>query len=1194
MRCETGLYPNGHYCAWTPVEAVQRQANRTMGLPVSACAMHVHQCLDGRTYGLENVPPGTLCQDNRLVNLAEADCWSTQRPSYTPVPTPVPCFHLDDQYICASSESDLAARAAKRATNQTVTDCRDSFYRCVAGVSFPLQPVPAGTKCFQGEFIHDWDDRCTGLAPATSTGSSGSGGNGPPLPANRTCGCNGPVCCEQQCSKVGYLCDAGRMVSAFYASEGTVCYEMDDPWGVHAGFLIHEYDLRCAKASGNHSVSMCPAGETSIRCYSTATAGPAAADACTSKFYQCKDGQPYFIQSVAEGTQCYNGSIVHTSDPVCAVQQTGYVAPSFLVSGALTVRGLDADAADFTVLSTELVLRKTIANLTAVPLVDVAVSDRTSVPGAAGSRVRVLSAVYEGGVLSRSLTAPTARVRGGTPRVAGRVQYQSRVLRTYSATEASSSVAYVPPTDPLPGVEVVPSVASAVGSMGAGISLVNITLGVRSQDLTAALAAQLAWALSADPVTGLSPLTQAMADSGVSVVTSIVGSPVVVRAVAAGATATPSANAGGNSAASAALTPGAIAGIAVGGFALASLAIAAGIFALMRRRVAQGEITAVLAVVQPGGNDARSAAAPRLASRRDGNNGDGGAGGALSPSAAAAAAKSGRGASGKAGRPVLSLNPALDTAAAEAAVPSWPGGQRRSDAGPSPNGSAMSSARDQEKGLSSPTGAARPATPGSPATPGKSRRRRGKKHSQGGAEGLHAAAPADSSTPSAAQLNLNRADSDGSNRTPSAAGVRAGVTASAPLASPAAASSSGAGAMPAEAVSTAAATATAVHGKEAPTAGAPIDVDDVSFAGEGRHAASATDAVAAPAAPKASAPFKKPVTLQSPVLAAANMRAAQALAAAGTQSRDGAAAAAAASPAPQAAAAPPPPARGLGLVSRQQRRLSAASAAGSVIDINVDDDASVLGGAGAGAYMPSAAAASAPVPVLTAVTPVAAAGAPAAARRGAALNGRSASTAGDGGVTPKSSAAPSSMLRSLFSRRGSADAAAARATAAAGVPPAIDAGTADAGDVSSAAASPSASAATPSRVGSTTATGSAIMLGGAGGRRGSTASMASVITDPVLVAAAGLALPAARVSSGGVLAVAAALPRRASGGSSAVTPLASSAASMPAHAAAAPTAAADASAAAAPAPVKGMGKQASLPVADTSRGARVDIVDDVF
>jgi hypothetical protein len=982
------------------------------------------------------------------------------------------------------------------------------------------------------------------------------------------------------------------MVSAFYASEGTVCYEMDDPWGVHAGFLIHEYDLRCAKASGNNSVSMCPAGETSIRCYSTASAGPAAADACTSKFYQCKDGQPYFIQSVAEGTQCYNGSIVHTSDPVCAVQQSGYVAPSFLVSGALSVRGLDADAADFTVLSTELVLRKTIANLTAVALVDVAVSDSTSSAGAAGSRVRVLSAVYEGGVLGRSLTAPTARVRGGTPRAAGRVQYQSRVLRTYSATETSFSVAYVPPTDPLPGVDVVPSVASAVGSMGAGISLVNITLGVRSEGSTAALAAQLAWALSADPVTGLSPLTQAMADAGVSVVSSIVGSPIVVRAVAAGATATPSA--GNDGAASAALTPGAIAGIAVGGFALVTLVVAAGIFALMRRRMAQGEITAVLAVVQPSGNDPRSAAAPRLASRRDGNNGgDGGAGGALSPSAGAAAVKSGRAASGKAGRPVLSLNPALDTAAAEAAVPSWPSARRRSDAGPSPNGSAMSSARDQEKGLSSPTGAARPATPGSSATPGKSKRRRGKKQSQGDTDG---AAPADSSTPSAAQLNLNRADSVGSTRTPSAAGVRAGVTASASLTSPASVSS-GAGAMPAEAVPTAAAaaSATAAHGKETPAPDAPIDVDGASFAGEAERAAPvpAADAVAAPAAPKASAPFKKPVSLQSPVLAGTNMRAAQALAAAGTQSRDGAAAAAAASPAPQAAAAPLPPARGLGLVSRQQRRLSAASAGGSVIDINVDDDASVLGGAGAGEYLPSAAAGGAPVPVLASVTPVAAAGAP-AARRGAPLNGRSASTAGgDGGVTPKSSAAPSSMLRSLFSRRGSADAAAARAAASAGVLPAIDASGAAAGDVSSAAASPSSTAATRSRVGSTTATGSAVMLWGAGGRRGSTASMTSVITDPVLVAAAGLALPAARVSSGGGLAVAATLPRRASGGSSAVTPLASSAA-MPAYAAATPTAAADASAAAAPAPSKGMGKQASLPAADTSRGARVDIVDDLF
>jgi len=610
--CESGLYPDGYYCAWTPAEAVARQANRTAGLPVSACALHVHQCYLGRTYGLEAVPLGTLCQDDRLVNEWEADCWTYPRPSYQPTSTPIPCYHMADQHICASSATEQAARNARTAANLTLSACHDSFWRCVAGVTFPLQPAPPGTLCWEGTFIHEWDDRC---APGwvDSAVIDGSGVPVPPLPENRTCACGGPVCCESQCSKVAYSCSGGNITSGFYASEGTVCFQLQDPWGVSSGYLIHEYDARCANAyaasaqntQGGGASALCPPGETSIRC-ADGSGTPASADTCTAQYFQCRDGQAFFLQTVADGTLCYNGSIVHSSADVCVSSAAttpsadggASAAAAAEVQAQLVVRGMDPDMPGSSLFEAELVLRRALANLTAVRVSTVAIqsSGASAAVEAGGSVTGARRALSRDGARDRNAAGA---MRGRRQPAALEVltkQPQSRLLQTYSSLELRTSAAFVPRTQPLPGVAVAANISAAAGILGAGVAAVELSLRAATASEAQALAAVVSWALAADPATGISPFAAAVVADAAALTP--VGSRVnvTIKAVSAAAVKTPpttpapaavgATNAAGDGAR---LSAGALAGTIAGSVVGAAILATAIAVAVSRRRGASAK-----------------------------------------------------------------------------------------------------------------------------------------------------------------------------------------------------------------------------------------------------------------------------------------------------------------------------------------------------------------------------------------------------------------------------------------------------------------------------------------------------------------------------------------------------------------------------------------------------------------------------
>ena len=79
--------------------------------------------------------------------------------------------------------------------------------------------------------------------------------------------------------------------------------------------LVHEDDLHCLPRG---SVVCGPSDAVAIKCYAPDAIAAGTTPGCTSKFYACAAGVPSQVLDVALGTACYNGSIVLSSNPVCA------------------------------------------------------------------------------------------------------------------------------------------------------------------------------------------------------------------------------------------------------------------------------------------------------------------------------------------------------------------------------------------------------------------------------------------------------------------------------------------------------------------------------------------------------------------------------------------------------------------------------------------------------------------------------------------------------------------------------------------------------------------------------------------------------------------------------------------------------------------------------------------------------------
>jgi len=558
---------DGFFCGWSVAEVDARRINITAGLPVSPCSATFYQCYSGVATPLSVVPPGTLCYANSLVHTYDPRCALTPcvggpQSSYTPgggcggyvgvassTPTPSPgssmvpqptvstipaaCLYYPDGYYCASSPSELVVRSNRTAFNLTNTPCTDSFYQCVAGRTFPLQPAPPGTLCIGGQFVHPWDAQCTGQAVVNpgggggggsgGGGSGGSGGGGWWVDGRNGTSRNGtgsfescrPVgmCCERQCGRWFTQCDHGYCFPPQPVALGTLCYD----WG-NGPYLIHETDLRCI-----NPFQWCAANETSVRCYNaSSTPGLANQGLCTSQFYDCRNGQPYFIRDVSPGTACYNGTLIHSNAPVCfggavtteTTQAGGIVISNATALVAAIIQLLGVSPSQASTLSTLAAIRVALAAALGIDprCVYITVSFDACCGGGSGGRRLAVAAPVETRELRRS-----------------------RVLQTYADLPTSE---WRPRTSGLAGVPVVDA-AAAAGPLGSGQSVLNITLAAASTSQATAWAAALTVALTPDVVTGQSPFASQLSTSaGLSPVISVL-QPGVVSAVPIRASAGP-------------------------------------------------------------------------------------------------------------------------------------------------------------------------------------------------------------------------------------------------------------------------------------------------------------------------------------------------------------------------------------------------------------------------------------------------------------------------------------------------------------------------------------------------------------------------------------------------------------------------------------------------------------------------------
>jgi len=632
------------FCGWPGGEAAERRYNVSHGLPVSACSAWFYQCAGGVQYPLSAVPPGTRCfqdgfvhdWDTRCASGAAAGSYSPSptaqpspggpsfsptvapTPSATPTGTPFPCMFYGDGYYCASSAAEEAARrAAAEAGNNSYSLCTDNYFQCAAGTAFPHQPVPPGTLCYQGTFIHNDDIRCTGVgvdySGGSGSGSGSSGGGG----FNYT-NCTDGLWCDAQCGRTFYQCVGGRRYASQATALGTVCYD----WG-QGGYLIHENDMRCL--AGNQ---WCAANETAMRCYST-HAGTLTG-VCADHFYLCEGGQPYFIQRMSEGTACYNGGIVSSNDAVCAGSADSFTGVSLSgadawVQVAMTARGLARDSLLTAEVAAQLRVQLAAAcncgtNFNSIYITGVTDGDidTTVAPPA--------PAASSGARMRRAAAAPPP------------LQRQSRVLTTYADLPTSL---WTPRTAGLEGVEVVDA-STAAGPLGMGSSALNITFAVPAGGDASAVSAGVAAMLTPDPVTGISPFTAALASAGMSGVFSLSAAPAI--------TAPPGSSAAARGGSSSGLSGGATAGVVIGalaGAALLALTVWAGMnrqkvatFCEPRRRVRKDDAATAAPMA------ASDAKAPQLSPARGTGAGTGAGATATATSAARAssAVDSGRGA----------------------------------------------------------------------------------------------------------------------------------------------------------------------------------------------------------------------------------------------------------------------------------------------------------------------------------------------------------------------------------------------------------------------------------------------------------------------------------------------------------------------------------------------------------------------
>ena len=264
VQCEFGMYSeprrtaNGTMCynnewvlstscsatySWEGV----RCSNLNGEILSDVCTNYIVECDNGLQTQPAPVPEGTKCLNGTLV-------------STNTCMTPV-CS--GDDLVCTDADGVI-----------DTTSCTDYFSVCNNGVYDYVQPVAFGTKCLQGTIV-----------PATNCTGVGCDWEG-----MRCSDADGTIYTDF-CTSYFVQCADGSITAPMAVANGTRCLN---------GYLV--------------STNSCPyeyCDFTGIKCVDAN--GNVFYDQCTSYFVECGDGQITQPMPVAEGTRCFNGEIVHTN-----------------------------------------------------------------------------------------------------------------------------------------------------------------------------------------------------------------------------------------------------------------------------------------------------------------------------------------------------------------------------------------------------------------------------------------------------------------------------------------------------------------------------------------------------------------------------------------------------------------------------------------------------------------------------------------------------------------------------------------------------------------------------------------------------------------------------------------------------------------------------------------------------------------
>ena len=295
-----------------------KRCTTSSGIPITGTCTKFYQSCYNSTFDnpVENTDPGMSCYNGELI--AASQCTSANYEcdftgircstadgvlttntcteyyvqcefgSYTaPLKTANGTRCFNDEQVAATSCTATCdyegIRCADLSGNVITNSCTSYFVECDNGLQIKPMPVAEGTKCLNGEIVHNSNCTASVCTQGDLVCSDASG-----IVDNTTCTdyfmqCFSGLFIEPQPVAYGTKCLQGKIVLAS-ACTGAAC----DFEGI-----------RCSDANGVIYENM-----------------------CQSYFVQCNDGSFTAPMAVANGTRCYNGNLVNTAE--CSYQNCDF------------------------------------------------------------------------------------------------------------------------------------------------------------------------------------------------------------------------------------------------------------------------------------------------------------------------------------------------------------------------------------------------------------------------------------------------------------------------------------------------------------------------------------------------------------------------------------------------------------------------------------------------------------------------------------------------------------------------------------------------------------------------------------------------------------------------------------------------------------------------------------------------------